>query len=61
MSAYSDEIITSHGVVPAGVNLIGKPFRMDDLVKRIEDVLANGVPWRSLPQSVTRITGNGKG
>lgn len=45
MSAYSDEIITSHGVVPAGVNLIRKPFRFDDLVKRIESVLATAQPW----------------
>lgn len=45
MSAYSDEIVTSHGVVPAGVNMIRKPFRLEDLVKRIESVLANGQPW----------------
>ena len=49
MSAYSDEIITSHGVVPAGVNLIRKPFRMDDLVKKIEEVLAKAQPWSTLP------------
>lgn len=49
MSAYSDEIITSHGVVPAGVNLIRKPFRLDDLVRRIEEVLATGQPWGSDP------------
>lgn len=47
MSAYSDEIITSHGVVPAGVNLIRKPFRMEDLVKRIESVLATSQPWNA--------------
>lgn len=45
MSAYSDEIITSHGVIPVGVNLIRKPFRLDDLVRRIEEVLATGHPW----------------
>lgn len=49
MSAYSDEIITSHGVVPAGVNLIRKPFRMDDLVKKIEEVLDRAQPWSALP------------
>lgn len=54
MSAYSDEIITSHGVVPPGVNLVRKPFRFDDLVKRIEDVLENGVPWSALPSSIIK-------
>ena len=49
MSAYSDEIITSHGVVPVGVSLIRKPFRMDDLVKKIEDVMAHSQPWSTLP------------
>lgn len=49
MSAYSDEIITSHGVVPVGVNLIRKPFRMDDLVRKIEEVLNNAQPWSALP------------
>ena len=50
MSAYSDEIITSHGVVPAGVNLIRKPFRLEDLVKCIESVLANSPPWSTVSQ-----------
>lgn len=45
MTAYSDEIITSHGVVPTGVDLIRKPFRLDDLVRRIEEVLAYSPAW----------------
>jgi DNA-binding response OmpR family regulator len=56
MSAYSDEIITSHGVVPAGVDLIRKPFRLEDLVKRVEDVLARSQRWVDLPNAATRMT-----
>lgn len=55
MSAYSDEIITSHGVVPAGVELIRKPFRLDDLVRKIETVLRNAQPWSTLPFAAPRI------
>jgi CheY-like chemotaxis protein len=48
MSAYSDEIITSHGVVPAGVDLIRKPFRLEDLLATMERVLDSSPPWSSL-------------
>src|SRR5690606_20606974 len=48
MSAYSDEIITSHGVVPAGVDLIRKPFRLEDLLAVMERVLDSSPPWSSL-------------
>ncbi len=61
MSAYSDEIITSHGVVPAGVNLIRKPFRVEDLVRKIEEVLASGIPWSQLPPAATRELDQPKG
>jgi two-component system cell cycle sensor histidine kinase/response regulator CckA len=55
MSAYSDEIITRHGVVPAGVDLIRKPFRLDDLVRRIEEVMLKSQPWIELPNAMTRM------
>jgi DNA-binding NtrC family response regulator len=48
MSAYSDEIITSHGVVPAGVDLIRKPFRLEDLLAAMERVLDTSPAWSSL-------------
>jgi two-component system cell cycle sensor histidine kinase/response regulator CckA len=46
MSAYSDQILYSHGVVPQGVSLIRKPFRLDDLVVKIQDVLQAGAVWK---------------
>lgn len=59
MSAYSNEIITSHGVVPEGVSLIRKPFRTDDLVKKIETVLSSTQPWSALPFHSGRSHGSG--
>jgi two-component system, cell cycle sensor histidine kinase and response regulator CckA len=59
MSAYSDEIITSHGVVPEGVSLIRKPFRTDDLLKKIEAVLSSAHPWSALHFASARSAGKG--
>jgi two-component system, cell cycle sensor histidine kinase and response regulator CckA len=39
MSGYTPNVILDHGVLKEGVNLIQKPFTMDDLGRRLEEVL----------------------
>jgi CheY-like chemotaxis protein len=39
MSGYSQDIITHHGRLDAGVRLLTKPFRMNDLATAIREVL----------------------
>jgi signal transduction histidine kinase/CheY-like chemotaxis protein len=40
MSGYSSNVIVKHGVLKAGVNLINKPFSVEELGRRIADTLA---------------------
>jgi PAS domain S-box-containing protein len=39
MSGYTDDVIASHGVLQEGVHLIQKPFSVDDLARKVRDVL----------------------
>jgi PAS domain S-box-containing protein len=39
MSGYSENVIVHQGVIDKGVNLIEKPFSVDDLLRRIRDIL----------------------
>lgn len=39
MSGYSSNVISNHGVLDEGICFIQKPFTLDDLMKKIEDVL----------------------
>ncbi|MBP1728475.1 MAG: multi-sensor hybrid histidine kinase [Deltaproteobacteria bacterium] len=39
MSGYTNNAIVHHGVLDAGINFIQKPFAINDLAKKIDDVL----------------------
>ncbi|MEK7399290.1 MAG: PAS domain S-box protein [Candidatus Poribacteria bacterium] len=39
-SGYTQNVIAHHGVLEEGFNFIGKPFRLQDLAKKIRDVLS---------------------
>jgi DNA-binding response OmpR family regulator len=39
MSGYTDDVISRHGVLDAGVNFIPKPFSPDVLAARVQEVL----------------------
>jgi DNA-binding response OmpR family regulator len=39
MSGYSENVIVHQGVIDEGVNLIEKPFSVDDLLRRIREIL----------------------
>src|SRR5689334_17944481 len=41
MSAYSDQVLTSHGVVPEGVYLIRKPLKLDEIVAKARSIIEN--------------------
>ena len=40
MSGYMPSVIVNHGVLKKGVHFIQKPFTVEDLGKRVEEVLA---------------------
>jgi outer membrane receptor protein involved in Fe transport len=42
MSGYTDAVISSHGLVAAGVEYLQKPFTADALQGRVRDVLDGG-------------------
>lgn len=48
MSAYSRDVILSHGVVPEGVCMVQKPFRIQELVNTVEAILSKGPSWKQL-------------
>lgn len=39
MSGYTDDAITRHGVLETGINFIQKPFRPEELAKKVRQVL----------------------
>jgi len=39
MSGYTSDMVTSRGVLEAGIHFIQKPFSMDELARKIQDVL----------------------
>jgi len=39
MSGYTDNVIVHHGVLEKGVNYIQKPFTIDELARRVREVL----------------------
>jgi len=40
MSGYTPSMIVNHGVLKKGVHFIQKPFTMEDLGRRMEEVLS---------------------
>jgi two-component system, cell cycle sensor histidine kinase and response regulator CckA len=40
MSGYTSNVIVHHGVLEAGVNFVQKPFSMNDLAKKVREVMA---------------------
>jgi nitrogen-specific signal transduction histidine kinase/ActR/RegA family two-component response regulator len=45
MSGYTDDAIVQHGVLEPGLAFIQKPFTMDDLARKIREVLAAKPPF----------------
>jgi two-component SAPR family response regulator len=39
MSGYTDDAISRHGVLDPGIAFLQKPFRRDDLTRRIAEIL----------------------
>jgi len=39
MSGYTDDTIVHHGVLEGGATLLAKPFRADDLLRTVREVL----------------------
>jgi DNA-binding response OmpR family regulator len=48
MSGYSDEVITHHGRLDAGVRLLSKPFRKTELAAVIRQVLDGTEPLENV-------------
>ena len=44
MSGYTDEAISQHGVLVAGVAFLEKPFTPDVLLRRVREVLGAAAP-----------------
>jgi response regulator RpfG family c-di-GMP phosphodiesterase len=42
MSGYSDEVVMDHGVIRAGDSFLQKPFTIDDLLGKVNEVLDAG-------------------
>jgi CheY-like chemotaxis protein len=42
MSGYTDDEVSRHGVLTPGIVLLQKPFRPDDLIRRMGEVLDGG-------------------
>jgi PAS domain S-box-containing protein len=56
MSGYSEDVITHHGRLDAGVRLLSKPFRMTDLATTIREAFdeqggSSGKPSRAVQQA----------
>ena len=55
MSGYSEDVITHHGRLDAGVRLLSKPFRMTDLATTIREAFdeqgGSGKPSRAVQQA----------
>ena len=44
MSGYADDVIARHGVLMEGIQFIQKPFTVDGLLRKIDDVLNRNSP-----------------
>jgi YesN/AraC family two-component response regulator len=42
MSGYTNNVIAHHGILDDGINIILKPFSQQDLIKKINFVMAQG-------------------
>ncbi len=48
MSGYSDELIQSHGVLEPGILFLGKPFRRNDLARKVREALQSRIEPQGL-------------
>jgi FixJ family two-component response regulator len=42
MSGYTSNVIVHHGVLEVGVHFIQKPFCLNDLARKVSEVIADG-------------------
>ena len=47
MTGYAESAAVANGILPAGMELITKPFDLDDLVQRVRELLADSFPAAS--------------
>ena len=49
MSGFGDEVLDGYGVDRAGIELLSKPFRLDDVVQKIDELLQEQRAERARP------------
>lgn len=50
MTGYSSETVISHGILPAGAQVMQKPIARKDLISQVHACLASGTYWRQISQ-----------
>ena len=42
VSGYTEDVVVSHGVLNAGIEFLAKPYSVDQLARRVREVLSTG-------------------
>lgn len=53
ITGYSSETVISHGILPAGAQVMQKPIARKDLISQVHASLASGTYWRQISQGST--------